>query len=153
MEELILAPKVGAPIKYNPLMCETIFDVAKVGGHIPAMMLRLGIRSKDTWYRWQEEYPEFKEAVAFAKIISQAFHEHIGLQGAMGEIPNFNASTYALIMNNKFSDDYKRSSSGAGNTEITMNTINYTAEQINEKIAQKLEKLKSLGVDFNQEDV
>jgi hypothetical protein len=139
--------KKGAPSLYDVNMCQRIVDIAAQGGHIAAMMDCLGIKSKDTWYRWQKEYPEFKEAVVQAEIKSQAFYEHLGLQALLGEIPHFSATTYALIMNNKFGNDYKRN---AASTEvnITNNTMNLTSEQVTQKIAQKMEKLKSLGVDI-----
>jgi len=142
--------KRGPKPQFKPEYCGNIVEVAMEGGHIPAMMLSIGIRSKDTWYRWQREYPEFKEAVEWAEIVSQATYESLGLKGLKGEIPNFNSSTYALIMNNKFGLDYKRNPNGAGGTEIniTNNTLNLTSEQVQQKIAQKLEKLKSLGVDI-----
>ena len=75
---------------------------------------------------------------------SKAFYEKLGLLGATGKVKDFNPSTYALIMNNKFSDEYKRS--GSGGTEITVNnnTLNLTAEQLDSKIAQKLAKVKLL---------
>lgn len=139
----------GAPSLYSPDMCEKIVEVAAAGGHIPAMMKAIGIRSKDTWYRWQKEHPEFKTAVETAEIESQAFYEEVGLRGVLGLIPNFNASTYAIIVNNKFGKDYKRNPTGT-EINITNNTLNLTSEQIREKIAQKLEHLKTLGVDVEQ---
>jgi len=148
IEGKLLPVKRGPKNKYTPEMCDAIVAAASSGGHIPEMMLSIGIKSKDTWYRWQKENPEFKEAVEYSKIVNQAFYEKIGLKGIMGEIPNFNATTFALMMNNKFGDEYKRSHSGNGPTEITVNTVNYNEEQTTEKIAQKLEKLKALGVDL-----
>jgi hypothetical protein len=50
-------------------------------------------------------------------------------------------------MNNKFGNEYKRNASSTEVT-ITNNTLNLTSEQVTEKIAQKMEKLKSLGVDI-----
>jgi len=141
--------KRGPESRYTPDMCDRILKIASEGGHTAKMMMELGIASKETFYRWQNENPEFKEAYALSKLVSQAYYEELGLQGAIGEIPNFNASTYALIMNNKFSDEYKRSGSGS-HTEITVNTLNLSPEQIENKIAQKLERLKSLGVTLDQ---
>lgn len=140
--------KSGPESKYSPEMCNIILEVAKRGGHVAEMMVQLNIASKETFYRWQQEHPEFKESYQASKLVSQAFYEKLGLSGAMGEIPNFNASTYALIMNNKFSDEYKRSGSGGGHTEITVNTLNLSPEQIESKITQKLEKLKSMGLEL-----
>lgn len=132
-------------LKYNEAVADKVVAAAAEGCHIPGQMLAAGIRSKDTWYRWQKEYPEFRAAVEFAKLVSQDWWERLGVQAVKGEIPNFNATTYALVVNNKFGDEYKRSSSGQGNTEINVTTINYTTEQLKQRIAQKWQKLKSVG--------
>lgn len=142
----------GPESKYNISMCEQIIDVATAGGHIAEMMVCIGVRSKETFYRWQKDYPEFKEAYEYSKIVSQAFHEKLGRQGAAGLVPNFNATAYAIIMNNKFSDDYKRGT-GGNSTEITINTVNLEPKQLELKIAQKLEQLRSLGVDVDNEQI
>ncbi len=151
MTQELVVLKPGPGTKYEETACLKVVEAASRGAHIPGMMLSLGVKSKDTWYRWQKEYPEFKEAVEFAKVVSQAFYEELGLAGIQGKIKDFNATTFALMMNNKFGEEYKRSSSGGGNTEITLNTVNYSSDQVNQKIAQKLEKLKSLGLDLTNE--
>ena len=92
--------------KYNSDMCTKIIDAATKGKHITGMMLAINCKSKATWYKWQEEHPEFKEAVEYSKHISQGFYEELGLLGTTGQIKNFSATTYALIMNNKFKEDY-----------------------------------------------
>ncbi len=156
MQEININPSVpdsnlvrtGPKALYKPEYCDKIATIAAQGGHIPQMMLEIGIKSKDTWYRWQREYPEFKEAVEYASIINQAFYENLGLQAVQGRIKDFSATTYALIMNNKFGVDYKRNPSSGTEINITNNTMNLTSEQVQQKIAQKLEKLKSLGVDI-----
>lgn len=140
--------KTGPISKYNPSVCSQVLEAAKTGAHIPGMMLAIGIRSKDTWYRWQDEHPEFKEAVEYAKVISQAVWENIGLQGTTGNIKNFNASSYALIMNNKFSDEYRRSGTGS-NTDITINQLSLTPEQVQQRITQVTERLKALGQEID----
>ena len=141
-----------AKSKYSPEMCDKIIEVASKGGHIPAMMLAIGVKSKDTWYRWIKDHPEFKEAVEFAKISNQAFMEDIGMRAIVGTIPNFNSPTYALVMHNKFKEDYKRDTGGGDHVEVTINNLNLTSEEISLKIAQKLQKLKGLGVDIGQQD-
>lgn len=145
----VIPAGISPACKYKPQACEAILEIASKGGHISTMMNAVGIRSKSTWASWKQRYPEFKEAVEHAEIISQSFYEQLGLQGIMGTIPNFNATTYALVMNNKFSNEYKRNPSGSGPTEITFNTVNMSSDQVSEKIAQKIERLKSLGVVLN----
>lgn len=146
----IVPIKSGAPSKYIPHYCNVIIEAASEGKHIPGMMLAIGIKSKDTWYRWQKEHPEFKEAVEWAEIVSQAYYESLGHEGMLGKIDGFNATTYAMVMNNKFGQDYKRNGTGGTEINITNNTLNLTPEQVTQRIAQKIEKLKSLGVDIEQ---
>lgn len=127
-------------------MCNTIIQVAKEGGHQAAMLVALDIRSKDTFNRWCKEFPEFGEAYEWSKVVSRAKWEDIGYKGATGQIDHFSASTYAIIMNNKFGDEYKRSGTG-GHTEITVNnnTLNLSAEELQKKIEQTTARLKLLG--------
>ena len=130
--------------KYDPSMCQTILNVAEQGGHVPAMMKAIGILSKDTFYRWLREYPEFNEAYEASKVASQAFYEEILLAGAIGKIKNFNFNALAMTMNNKFQDDYKRSATG-NNTEINVGSINsiehLDSKELDKKIAKLQEKL------------
>ncbi len=139
-------PRPGPVSKYKPEYCQALLQVAEEGGHIAAMRAALGGISKDTWYRWQEDHPEFKHAVEHAKLLSQVFYEKLGLKGIQGDVRYFNAATYALVMHNKFEDDYKKSA--GSNTEINVvnNTLNLTSEEVQIKIDQKLEKLKALGM-------
>lgn len=150
LEGELISNTSGPKVKYSSDMCTKVVEQASRGGHIPAMMMSIGVKSKDTWYRWQKEYPEFREAVEYAKIVNQAYMEEIGMNAILGRIKDFNASTYALVMNNKFGDEYKKAASGS-TTEITFNTLNLSSDEISQKIAQKLEKLKGLGVDIDPE--
>lgn len=145
--EVITKGATGPKRKYDASMCNTIIDVATSGGHVSEMMMAIGVRSKDTFFRWQKEYPEFKEAYEYSKIVSQAFYERMLLNGSLGQIPGFNATAFAMIMNNKFGDEYKRSATGS-NTEITINSMSLTSDQMNLKIAQKMEQLKALGIEL-----
>jgi len=152
IEDGVVIEEKATKAKYTPDMCDKIIAVASKGGHIPAMMMAIGVKSKDTWYRWIKDYPEFKEAVEFAKISNQAFMEDIGMRAIVGTIPNFNSPTYALVMHNKFKEDYKRDTGGGDHVEVTINNLNLTSEEISLKIAQKLQKLKGLGVDLGQQE-
>lgn len=147
MEVEFLPAKTGPEPKYKAEMCQEILQVASEGGHISAMRAKLGAISKDTWYRWQDTYPEFKSAVEASKLASQVYYEKLGLMGCTGQIDGWSATTYALIMNNKFKDEYSRGTGGS-HTEITYNTVNLSPEEITQQIAQKLEKMKNLGVDL-----
>lgn len=137
----------GPKPKFDPSMCATIVEVAKKGGHISQMCVELGIKSADTFHRWKKEYPEFMEAYQEATLESQAFYENLALRGAAGLIPGFNVTALAMIMNNKFPDEYKRGASGSSSDQssTTVNIINLTPEELRYKIAQKQELLRQKG--------
>lgn len=147
---MIKEPKEGKLIKkntaYEPWMCSEIIKIAEEGGHVAQMCTAIGIRSRDTFYRWLEEYAEFKEAYETAKLHSQAFYENLLLAGAVGKIKNFNFSSIAMIMNNKFSDDYHRSGGPAG-TEINIGSINSIERLDTPALDKKIESLqRKLGL-------
>ena len=131
--------------KYKPEMCDIVVQVANDGGFHAAMMVALGI-GNDTFYRWKREIPEFKEAVEKADLISLALQEAILMDGMLGKIKGYNYSANSKILDNKYKALYQKD--GSGNTEITINTVNLTPEQLDNKIAQKLEKLKTMGIEL-----
>ena len=130
--------------KYDPSMCQTILNVAEQGGHVPAMMKAIGILSKDTFYRWLREHPEFNEAYEASKVASQAFYEEVLLAGALGKIKNFNFNALAMTLNNKFCEEYKRNATGS-TSEINIGSINsiehLDSKELDKKIAKLQEKL------------
>lgn len=148
--ELILKDKT----KYRPEMCEKIKEIAADGGHVASMCAELEIKSRDTFYRWLRKYPEFKEAYNESRMLSQAFYENILLAGACGRIKNYNFSSIAMIMNNKFPEDYKRSANGS-NTEINIGSINsidnLDTKALDSKIQRLQEKLGLIPDDETEE--
>ena len=125
---------------YRPEMCQVIIDAAKEGKHVAGMCSLLGIKSRDTFYRWLKLYPEFAEAYDTAKLESQALLEHVGMMGVMGNIKGFSFPAWAMLMNNKFPDDYTRSANGVapGNTINigSINSIETNPKELEERIKQ-----------------
>lgn len=148
-----IVPKRGAPPKYEPWMCDAIIEVAAEGGHIAAMCVKIGIRSEDTFHRWKKEIPEFGAAYDEARLVSKAVYETRLMQGSMGFIPGFNATAFAMLMNNKFPEDYKRGANGnstaPSTTEITINQLSLSNNELRDKINQKLELLKIAGFEMS----
>jgi hypothetical protein len=125
-------------------MCDELVKVAQAGGHVPAMCRAIGVRSKDTFYRWLTRYPEFNEAYEEAKLASQELLEQLLVGIATGKVKgNFNA--VAMLLNNKFRKEYSRNVSGS-NTEINIGAIN-TIEGLDDKKLD--EKIKSLQAKLN----
>ncbi len=137
--------------KYQEWMDEAIMEVARSGGHDAAMCEKIGV-SSTTLIRWKKEIPEFNKAYQESRTASRKFYEDLLLKGATGQIQGFNFHALAMIMNNKFPEDYSRSANNS-KTDVTINTINISPEQLQAQIAQKLEKLKSLGIDSEIIDV
>ena len=137
--------------KYQEWMDEAIMEVARSGGYDAAMCEKIGV-SNTTLIRWKKEIPEFNKAYQESRTASRKFYEDLLLKGATGQIHGFNFHALAMIMNNKFPEDYSRSANNS-KTDVTINTINISPEQLQAQIAQKLEKLKSLGIDSEIIDV
>lgn len=151
-QEFIPFRRSGSPVEYSSGMCQTVVNVAKAGGFEAAMCVALNI-SPTTFRSYQEKYPEFKEAVEFANTIILAMQEKNLQDGIVGKTEGkYNFSANAYVLNNKYKQLYS-SASGSNNTEITINQINLSPEQITAKIAQKLEKLQTMGIVVKPEDV
>lgn len=140
----------GKPSYYEPWMCDKIIEVAARGGHISEMCVELGLKSETSYHDWKKLYPEFKEATETAKLYSKAYYEKLNLQGAKGELPGFNGGTMEKIMQAKFSEEYKKDNNGTTNnrTDIVINNLNLSPQEVNMKIAQLTEKLRAMGQDI-----
>lgn len=91
--------------KYFPAMCDAIKAVGARGGHVAEMCLEIGVGSKETFYRWQAEYPEFREAYQTATLLSQAYYERLLKDCAEGN-KEINDKALTMILRNKFKEDY-----------------------------------------------
>jgi hypothetical protein len=119
-------------------------EIAQQGGHQSAMAAALGLKSTDTFYRWKREIPEFKEMADEAMMHSQVFYEKENTKQITGESKG-NATSLALVLNNKFRDEYKPSE-GSTTNNTTINVLNLSAEEMDYRIAQKLEILRGAGI-------
>ena len=90
--------KMGRPaIEYKPDFCETVKELAKTGATVGDICLELDI-SDDTYYRWQESYPDFKRAVEDAAKWREKWWINFGIENI--HIKIFNAKIYNLMMMN-----------------------------------------------------
>lgn len=124
-----------------------MIEISSRGGHNAEMCIALGLKSEDTFYRWKREIPEFKAMCDEARLYGKSFYDNLLLRGAAGLVPNFNATATMGIVNNKFAEDYKRNADGSSNTPSigTVNIVNLNSDELQYKIAQKLEVLKRYG--------
>ena len=95
----------GRPTKYKSEMCKQVIEFGKQGMSKCEIGVRLDI-SHDTFCRWQNENPEFSEAVKEAMHHSQAWWEEKGRQATFGGVEGFNATSYIFNMKNRFRDEW-----------------------------------------------
>lgn len=141
--------KAGRRTDYTPRMCEIVVATAEAGGFRAAMCVNCGI-SNSTFANYIREYPDFAEAVEYAELVLLAQQEALLTAGAQGKIKNYDFRANSYILNNKYRHIYDKTT---GSTEVNINTINLTPEQINEQIAKKYARLRAFGVDIPVEDV
>lgn len=91
--------------KYNSAMCEQVILLAGRGLNQTQIATALGV-SEPTFYRWAKEKEEFREAVAAAQQVAEAYWIEVGARGAVGALPVQFAS-YAFQMKNRFGDRWR----------------------------------------------
>jgi len=96
----------GRPTKYQPEYCDKVIELAKEGASKAEMALELDI-CYATFDNWQNEIPEFLEAVKKAERISQGWWEREGRKATFGKVEGFNATSYIFNMKNRFKHDWR----------------------------------------------
>lgn len=109
----------GRPSEYDPAICSTLEGMGHDGEGMAEAIVALGI-SRDTFYRWQEKYPEFSDAVKAMKSRSQAWWERRGREATFNN-DGFNATSYIFNMKNRFAEDWrdKQEMDLNGNLKVT----------------------------------
>lgn len=96
----------GRPSKYDPSYCDRVIELAKEGASKAEMALELDI-AYSTFDVWQNEIPEFSEAVKKAERLSQGWWERQGRKATFGAFEGFNATSFIFNMKNRFKDDWR----------------------------------------------
>lgn len=96
---------MGRPSEYDPAICDILDGMGHEGEGMAEAIVACGI-SRDTFYRWQDLYPEFSDAVKAMKHRSQSWWESQGRKATFGDIPGFNATSFIFNMKNRFKDDW-----------------------------------------------
>ena len=101
------APKrpVGRPSEYDPSMLDKIIEIGKIGGSQVEMAVEIGV-SRETFYRWKDELPEFCDTVKKALDLSQSWWEKQGRVATFAG-DGFNATSYIFNMKNRFKEDWR----------------------------------------------
>jgi len=97
--------KVGRPTKYNSAMCERVIECGSQGMGKCEMAEELGI-TFTSFETYQQQHPEFLEAVKEALRKSQAWWERKGREATFGAVDGYNATSYIFQMKNRFKQDW-----------------------------------------------
>lgn len=107
---------VGRPSQYDPVYCERVIELGKLGKSVEQIAAQIGVGTK-TMYNWRDEHPEFLHAMDIAKELELDWWENIA-QNMMIENKDsdkLNASIWSRSMAARFPKKYRESTK----TEIT----------------------------------
>ena len=93
------ANPVGRPTKYKPEYCALVIEEMKQGASIEELPLVLDVVCS-TIYQWQEQFPEFSEAIKRGVSFSQAWWMKKGRTNL--ENKEFSATLFYMNMKNRF---------------------------------------------------
>ena len=114
-----MANKVGRPTKFKPQMCETILELMKEGASLDEVRGELDI-SKDTLYRWKEDYEDFSDSIKRGIRMSQAWWEKQGRISLRDR--DFNYTGWYMNMKNRFKWSDKKEFNNEGSITVMVDT-------------------------------
>lgn len=94
----------GRPSTYDPDYCRRVQEYGAQGKSLTWMAATIGV-SRETIYRWMEEFPDFCDAMTQAQMLSQLWWEDAGQNGMVA--PGFNASIWSRSMAARFPKDWR----------------------------------------------
>ncbi len=96
----------GRPSKYDPAFCDRVIELGREGASKAEIALELDI-CYATFDTWQNDKPEFLEAVKRAERLSQGWWEKKGRSATFGGVEGFNATSFIFNMKNRFKADWR----------------------------------------------
>lgn len=96
----------GRPTKYDPAFCDKVIDLGREGAGKCEMAAELGI-TYNSFETYQDQHPEFLQAVKEALRLSQAWWEKQGRIATFGGFDGFSATSFIFNMKNRFKDDWR----------------------------------------------
>jgi hypothetical protein len=97
--------KTGAPDKFRKEYCKALEQHMAEGLSFRSFAGVVGV-CKSTLYNWLNDNPEFLDAKDRGMEKNLFFWEKVGVKGATGQIPNFNATAYVWNKKNRFPEDW-----------------------------------------------
>ena len=100
-------------------MCETILELMKEGASLDEVRGELDI-SKDTLYRWKEDYEDFSDSIKRGIRMSQAWWEKQGRISLRDR--DFNYTGWYMNMKNRFKWSDKKEFNNEGSITVMVDT-------------------------------
>jgi transposase-like protein len=94
----------GRPTDYNPDFCERVIELGKQGKSVTQIACALDV-VKSTLYLWEQEHPEFSDAMKKARQHAQTWFEEIGQNALFAD--KFQASLWNKQVTCRFPEDYR----------------------------------------------
>jgi len=118
-------------MKYHDKLCQDITKLMAAGFSDTEVLSQWKV-SRDTFYRWKREHPEFKEAHELGKIMFDATHEQLGREGML-KTRDIDYQFWRDL--GKYRHGWSdKSSTNTNNTQINIDKINILQQQSNSEL-------------------
>ena len=91
----------GRPTKYKEEYCQMLIDHMEKGFSFNSFAGIIRVNT-DTLAEWRNKHKSFSDAQKLGRALSSLFWEKMGMAGAAGRVPGFNAATWIFNMKNRF---------------------------------------------------
>ena len=132
----LIKKDTGRPSSFKVDYLKQLSELVAQGYTVTRICAEWGI-SRDTYYRWMKENPDFAEASEIGDAAREAWFEQVGIAGMTGQIKGFNATVYLGFMNNKFG--WARGGDSGKNTQINIHG--------DMQVLQNIQQLSNLELD------
>lgn len=92
--------KRGPESEFKQEYCQQIVDLMGEGKSKEKACIEMGI-GRTTFYRYQENFPEFAEAVKEGEFANKAWWTELGRNASIGQVADFNATAWIFNMKNQ----------------------------------------------------
>lgn len=125
---------ISARSKYDPKLCTDLTKLMAAGNSDTQVIAQWGI-SRDTFYRWLREHEELKEAHEVGKVMFDAIHEKLGVEGML-KTADIDYQFWRDLgkFRNKWTD---KSETSTNNTQIN---INFLQQQTNQELIEYIQE-------------
>lgn len=97
----------GRPSLYKPEYCDKVLELGAQGYSVVEMAAAIGVARNTIETQWPEAHPEFSQAFAHARDLSQAWWEEQGRKNLTAD--KFQAQLYSRSMAARFPKDWRES--------------------------------------------